>query len=264
MLKQGTASQDTEDGSTIFLRLNNYTGVAVKSPGSLILIDPDNYGPGHVSGHGLPGGGHPDAILVSHSHPKHFTPADVASLADADTKVMGTWRVIYSLKKMARRRPRNMIALRPGNSIFVGDVEVEVHRALHPYKAVVPTVSERFASVDEGKWGEQHLSFAFTPKGFGKVYHMSDSVPFKGLEEIKGVEIAILPVNLGHWNSIEDAVLAVKALRPRIVLALGNFKKGGLLDRWSARREQGRFRKKISSLGAEVVFLGDKPYAYTR
>ncbi len=245
-----------DDGSAVFLRLNNYTGVAVKTSGELILIDPD-----------IPGSDvrlDPDLILVSHSHAKHFTPSCVAPLASHKTRIIGTWKVIYGLKKMVSKCPGDLLALTPGNTLPVGNMFVEAHRAVHPYKALVPTASERFASINEGKWGEQHLSFAISRRDVGKIYHMSDSVPFSELKDIRDVEVAIIPLNLDSWNSPEEAVLAARILKPRVVLALNNTKKGGFFDRWSAKRECRRFESEMRRLGADAVFLGGTPYTYTK
>jgi L-ascorbate metabolism protein UlaG (beta-lactamase superfamily) len=242
------ASLRVDKGSTAFLRLNNYTGLAVKTSQKLILVDPDISAPRSSL--------NPDLILVSHSHPKHFTPAYVATLASENTKIVGTSKVLYSLKKMHFKFPHNLHALRPGEVAKVGDTIIEAHKALHPYKALVPSMGERFASLDEGGWGgEQHLSFALTPQGSAKIYHMSDSMTSSDLRKISEVEIAILPVNLDSWNSPGDAILAVEALEPEVVLAMRNVKKGGFLERWSARRECRKFTDEMNKRGIKTSFL---------
>lgn len=242
------ASQRIDEGTTAFLGLNDYTALAVKTSRELVLIDPDIPVPKVQL--------NPDLILISHSHPGHFTPAFIAGLASENTKIMGTSKVLYSLKKMHFKFPHNLHALRPGETAKAGDTVVEAHKAVHPYKALVPTASERFASLDEGGWrGEQHLSYAFTPRGSPKIYHMSDSVPFSDLKKIREVEVAVLPVNLDSWNSPGDATLVVEALRPERVLAMKNVKKGGFLERWSARRECRKFKDEMSKRGVKMSFL---------
>lgn len=257
MKLQDLASLGVDKGSAVILRLNSYTGVAVKTPQSLILIDPG------IHGHSLQGQLRPDIILVSHSHAGHFFPADIASLASENTKVLGTWRVIYALKKASFKHSSNLIALSPGNSIAAGDTDIEVHRALHPDISMAPAARERSASTAAAGSREQHLSFALTLRGLGKIYHMVDSAPSPELEKARGVEMAILPLNLNPWNSVREAAAAAEALKPRTVLALSNTEKRGILNRLRARRELTRFKKELRRRGAEAAFLTDTPYTYT-
>jgi len=236
-----------EEGCAAFLRLNNYTGLALRNLRMLILIDPDVPPPEREL--------NPDLILVSHSHPKHFTPAYVAALAGKNTRIASTSGVIYRMRRMKFRFPQNLVPMHPGDRVDLGEVVVEAHPGFHPYKAVVPGAAERFASINEGEWGERHLSFALNLRGFGRVYHMSDSILLSPLKEAGRVGIAIVPVNLEYWNSAEKAAQAADLLRPEKVFALMNLKKGGFLDRWSAGREKKKFEEEMKRRGIEVEFL---------
>lgn len=235
-----------EEGCAAFLRLNNYTGVAIKHPHMLILIDPDIPPPKQAVNPGL--------ILISHSHPRHFTPAYIAGLAGKNTRIATTSGVAYRMRRMRFRFPHNLTLLQPGEKLELGDVVVEAHSGFHPYKAVVPGAAERFASLNEGQWGERHLSFALNLPEFGRVYHMSDSILLSPLRKVGRTEIAVVPVNLEHWNSAERAAEAVALLQPRKVLALTSMR-GGLLDRWSARRERKRFAEEMKGRGIVAEFL---------
>lgn len=229
-----------DKGAAVFLRLNSYTGVAVKTREELILIDPD-----------IPraprGDVNPELILVSHSHPGHFSSSRVASLASPETRILGSWRVVYALRNASR--DLRLIALRPGNVLPLGDTVVEAHGASHP-----------LTGAGDGIRSEDHLSFAVTPRDVGKIYHMSDSTPYPGLKDITGVDIAILPVGLQRWNSLEEVSRTAEALKPRVALLLDRPRDDGLLNRWRDGRARRKLETEMARMGIKAVFLGSEPY----
>jgi len=193
-------------------------GIRILSRGLNVHLDP---GPGALI-YSLNMGLDPQkimAVLVSHSHPDHYTNAEV--LIEAMTRGMLKKRGIVaaprsvlfgneecgpSISKYHQRMPEKVIEAKPGVVFQVGDTRVIATEARHTDP---DTVGFRFETPDVGDIGYTSDTEYF--EGVGKAY--------------EGVRLLILCVMRPSGNpwkghmAPEDAVKIVEEARPEMAVA---------------------------------------------
>ena len=193
-------------------------GIRILSKGLNMHLDP---GPGALI-HSLNMGLDPKkitAMLVSHSHPDHYTNAEV--LIEAMTKGMVKKRGILaashsvlfgneecgpSISKYHQKMPEKVIEAKPGVVFHVGDTKVTATEARHTDP---DTVGFRFETPDVGDVG-----------------YTSDTEFFEGVgKAFEGVRLLLLCVMRpsekpwkGHMTT-DDTVKIVREARPEMAVA---------------------------------------------
>jgi len=158
------------------------------------------------------------ALLVSHSHPDHYTDAEVLveAMTHGTTKKRGTLAaarsVLYgnevcemAVSKYHQGLVERLIEAKPGVEFDIGDIKVVVCRAKH---SDPDTVGFRFETPDLG-------DFAYT----------SDTEYFEEMEKIyEGVRLLVLCVLRpsgtpwkGHMAT-DDAIKVVEAVKPEMAV----------------------------------------------
>jgi phosphoribosyl 1,2-cyclic phosphodiesterase len=180
-------------------------------PGALIYSLNMNLNPQKIS-----------AILISHSHPDHYTDAEVLieAMTHGTTKKRGTLAATrsvlsgnevceMSVSKYHQRMVERLIETKPGVEFGIGDLKVVACRAVH---SDPNTVGFRFETADIG-------DFAYT----------SDTEYFEGIGKIyKGVRLLLLGVLRpsgkpwkGHMTT-NEAIKIVEEVKPEMAV-LTNF-----------------------------------------
>lgn len=180
-------------------------------PGALIYSLDMNLDPQKIS-----------ALLISHSHPDHYTDAEVLveAMTHGTTKKRGTLVAARSVlfgndvcemavSKYHQRMAERLIEAKPGMEFEIGNIKVVVCKAVH---SDPDTVGFRFETTDIG-------DFAYT----------SDTEYFKGIEKIyEGVRLLLLGVLRpsgkpwkGHMTT-NDAIKVVEGVKPEMAV-LTNF-----------------------------------------
>jgi len=176
-------------------------------PGALIYSLNANLSPQKIS-----------ALLISHSHPDHYTDAAVLieAMTHGTTKRRGTLAAAHSVlfgnevcemavSKYHQGMVERVIEAKPGVEFGVGDLEVVVCRAVH---SDPDTVGFRFETADTG-------DFAYT----------SDTEYFKGIGRFyEGVRLLLLCVLRpsgnpwkGHMTT-DDAIKIVEESKPEMAI----------------------------------------------
>jgi len=158
------------------------------------------------------------ALLVSHSHPDHYTDAEVLveAMTHGTTKKRGILAaarsVLYgnevcemAVSKYHQGLVERLIEAKPGVEFDIGDIKVVVCRAKH---SDPDTVGFRFETTDLG-------DFAYT----------SDTEYFEEMEKIyEGVRLLVLCVLRpsgtpwkGHMTT-DDAIKVVEAVKPEMAV----------------------------------------------
>ena len=188
-------------------------GIRITTPDVNMHLDP---GPGALV-YSIDAGLDPqklNAVLLSHSHPDHYTDAEVlieamtkgtlqkrGILAAANSVLNGNPTCEASISKYHQSLPRETINARPGTTFQVGALKVTAVKAQHTDP---DAVGYRFTSVDYG-------DFAYT----------SDTEYYEGIgENYTGLRLLILCVMRpggkpwkGHMTT-DDAVRILKAAKP--------------------------------------------------
>lgn len=134
----------------------------------------------------------PDIILIGHDHFDHCSPADVAKLRGAQTKVIGSRRVAEIIE--------DTIVLREWQSIRLSNATIRA----------VPAISRRSDKIASAIGG---LGFVVSI-GYYDIYYVGDAKLVPGMEVLQP-DIVLLPIDGKGQLSLEEALTLVALLKPR-------------------------------------------------
>ncbi len=139
-----------------------------------------------------------DIVLVSHEHGDHCSPADVARVSKPGT-------VVITEPRSAAKLTGDVRVVSPGRSLEVGGVRVTAVPSYNMDKDFHPKANN---------W----LGFVVELDGV-KIYHTGDSDFIPEMKEMD-VDIALIPVSGTYVMDAEQAVLAARAIKPRIAVPM--------------------------------------------
>jgi L-ascorbate metabolism protein UlaG (beta-lactamase superfamily) len=154
----------------------------IAGPGSVVYIDPWKL---DQAPHDA------DLVVVSHSHHDHFSPEDIEKVAKEDTAVIAPGDVV------AKMRIAN--AVTPGDNMTIKGVTVEAVAAYNVDKAFHPR-------------SNQWIGVVLTIDA-KRVYYAGDTDFIPEMEDLQGVDVALLPVGGTYTLDAADAARACKAIR---------------------------------------------------
>ncbi len=195
----------------------------IKGDGKRIYIDP----------YVLPDNPEPaDIILVTHEHFDHCAPEQIRRIQNEDT-------VIITTEGARRKCNGNVKVIHPDESIDIKGVRIHAVQAYNIGKEFHP----------------KGLGVGFVVEISGKkIYHAGDTdfIPeMKDLENFH-LDLALLPVGGTYTMDLNDALDALKVIKPRAVIPMHyNYLKG--LDISQSRLEE--FKEKVEKLGIECYIL---------
>ena len=170
-----------------------------------------------------------DIILASHSHTDHCEPSKVK-------EATGDGTVVVAPADCAEKIGAPVRSLKPGEKAEFGEVIV---------KAVEAYNVKRFRSP----------GMPFHPKGLGvgylvkaegkKVYHVGDSDYIPEMDELKDVDVLLIPSGGTYTMDAEDAAEATVAINPKIAVPV---------HIWDT--DPGEYKKKVEAAsGVKVMIL---------
>ena len=183
----------TRDGTQIVLHFFKHASLAVQVGEHWIYVDPVAEYADYVE---LPKA---DLILITHSHYDHLDRAAVDTLSTRQTDILCD-------KTSAEAFDFNCHTMTPGSVATPRDyVKVEAvaaynttegHTQFHP--------KER-----------EDVGYVLTIGGT-RIYIAGDTEPTPEMKALKDIDIAFLPVNQPYTMTVDQAVEAVKAIRPAV------------------------------------------------
>ena len=170
-----------------------------------------------------------DVILASHSHSDHCEPSKVKEASGEGT-------VVVAPADCAEKIGAPVKSLKPGEKAEFGEVTV---------KAVEAYNVKRFRSP----------GVPFHPKGLGvgyiikaegkKVYHVGDSDHIPEMDELKDVDVLLIPAGGTYTMDADDAAEATVAINPKIAVPV---------HIWDT--DPGEYKKKVEAAsGVKVMIL---------
>jgi L-ascorbate metabolism protein UlaG (beta-lactamase superfamily) len=139
-----------------------------------------------------------DVILASHDHFDHCVPEDIAKLQKPDS-------VLITEGDCAKKLSGDVRVMKPGDTLEVKGLKVEAVPAYNIDKEFHPKVKG---------W----LGFILTVDGV-RLYHAGDT---DFIPEMKGlnVDVALVPVSGTYVMTADQAVEAVKAIKPQLAIPM--------------------------------------------
>lgn len=184
----------TINGKTLKLKFFAHASLSIEYEGRVIYLDPVS---GNADYGTLPKA---DIILVSHSHYDHFDMEAIEAIQRPDTRILldktsaeGFGGDCYTMLPGAVAEPFDDIRVEAIAAYNTSDNQLQFHP------------KER-----------EDCGYVVTLGGAVRIYLSGDTEPTPEMLALKGIDIAFLATNQPYTMKPEQAVEAVKALRPAI------------------------------------------------
>ena len=151
------------------------------------------------------GGPEADIIFISHDHHDHCSPKDVDKIIGEDT-------VIVTVAQAADKLTGEMEIVKPGDTIEVRGIGVEAVPAYNVNKFRSP--GNPYHPKDAG-----HVGFVITVNG-QRIYHAGDTDLIPEMEDLRDIDIALLPVSGTYVMTVEEAVQAAEMIQPELAIPM--------------------------------------------
>jgi L-ascorbate metabolism protein UlaG (beta-lactamase superfamily) len=176
----------------LFVWLNRYAGVTIKTPSKTLVVDPVDVKPRDFK--------NVDAILITHEHYDHFDQPLVSEIHKQ------TLCVVVADPTSARRLqnvipPEKLDEVQQGSEVKIGEVTVKAEKCNHP--AATP------------------VSFVITSEDGVKVFHTADSLPFPEMATIgerEKPDVVFCTVGVAPGTSPETGVDIAKLTKPKVAV----------------------------------------------
>jgi len=176
----------------LFVWLNRYAGIAIKTPSKMLVIDPVDVKPRDLK--------NVDALLITHEHYDHLDQslvAEIHKLTQCEIVADST----------SARRLRNVIPseelheVQPNSEVKFEKVLIKAEKCNHP--AATP------------------VSFVITSEDGVKVFHTADSLPFPEMATIgerEKLDVVFCTVGIAPGTSPETGVELARLTKPKVAV----------------------------------------------
>lgn len=150
-----------------------------------------------------------DLVCVTHEHFDHMSLDDLKKVVTQRTTLLINAACQEAVKGL---RPKSVRVVRPGDTLQVGGVGVEVFPAYNLNKFRSP--GNPFHPQAGGM-----LGFLLTIAGV-RIYHAGDTDEIPEMSRAKGVDVALLPVSGTYVMTAQEAIKACNAMQPALALPM--------------------------------------------
>ena len=181
------------DGSEITLTFFEHASLAIEWQGSRVYVDPVG---GKIAYDKLPKA---DVILITHSHYDHFD-------MEAIDRLMKDGTVVVCDKTSAEAFEFDCVTMTPGSvSAPVDGVDI----------TAVPAYNITAEHLQFHPREREDCGYILTMGGT-RIYISGDTENNDDIKALTDIDIAFLPVNQPYTMTVDQAVDAVKAIRPKV------------------------------------------------
>jgi len=149
-----------------------------------------------------------DLILIGHEHFDHCSPEDISKVSSNETILIVNSN---SVSKVSKMEAKDLLIAVPGKEFEANGIKVKAVPAYNIDKFRAPGI------VFHPK-EEEHCGFVVEIDGV-KVYHAGDTDNIPEMENID-CDIALLPVSGTYVMTADEAVSAVKKIRPKVAIPM--------------------------------------------
>lgn len=192
-LSYPTDTIPTRTGAPLAITFFKHASLSIETEGRHIYVDPIGQYADYAS---LPKA---DLILVTHSHYDHLDPVVIGTLSTSET-------VIVCDRTSAETLAGNLLVATPGEKLRPCDF------------LTVEAVAAYNTSADRQQFHprERRDCGYLLEIGGLRIYIAGDGENTPEMKALRGIDIAFLPVNQPYTMTVDQAVDAVKAIRPSL------------------------------------------------
>ena len=172
-----------------------HSGFRITAGRASIYIDP----------YRVPDGPAADAILITHGHYDHFSPQDVQRLSGETTTVVAPAPV-------AERLSGRVHSIAPGEVVELGRIDV---RAIAAYNTSKRDASGKPFHPREAGWVGYELRV-----GGERLYHSGDTDVIPEMDQVAGVDVALLAVSGVYVMTPGEAAEAARRIQPVLAVPM--------------------------------------------
>jgi len=176
-----------------------HSGFRVDAGRTTIYIDPYRVGEGAPPA---------DLILITHGHYDHFSPRDIEALSHPRTTLIAPAAV-------AERVGGRVVSIAPGEVVEPEVAHGVSIRAIAAYNTSKRDADGRPFHAREAGW----VGYDVNVRG-ERVYHAGDTDVVPEMDEVAGVDVALLPVSGVYVMTAEEAAEAARRIQPRTAVPM--------------------------------------------
>ena len=181
-----------EKNSVLFVWLNNYAGLLLKTPSKALAIDPVDLKPKTLQ--------NVDAILITHEHYDHLDPRLITEIQKTTNCTIIADSA--STKKLQHAIPNDKLTeIKPGVEIKIGEVSVKAEKSNHNAQAPV--------------------TYIITSEDQVKVYHTADSLPFPELAKLgqkEKFDVVFCTVGVAPGSTPQTGFEIARLTKPQVAV----------------------------------------------
>jgi len=179
----------------------NHDCFKLKAQNKVIYLDP--YQIQHNEG--------ADIILITHEHADHLSLQDIEKLLKPGTTIVTIPECQSTLSRIGQKISQ-VVLIEPFQKKEVQGITIETIPAYNINKFRSPNMP--FHPKQDGRVG-----FIVTLNG-KRIYHAGDTDCIPEMQQLKNIDIALLPVSGTYVMTVEEAVQAVKMIKPKIAIPM--------------------------------------------
>ena len=149
-----------------------------------------------------------DLILVTHGHYDHFSPRDIQALSDATTRLIAPAAV-------AERVGGRVVSIAPGEVVELEHADGVSVRAVAAYNTSKRNAEGTAFHPREAGW----VGYDLNIRG-ERLYHAGDTDVIPEMDQVAGVDVALLPVSGVYVMTAEEAAEAARRIQPRLAVPM--------------------------------------------
>lgn len=190
--KYASDTYTTRNGSSVKFMFFGHASIALETNGKYIYVDPVSMYANYST---LPKA---DVILITHSHTDHLDAKAIDNLSKETTSII--------CDSLSYDKIHKGHAVKPGDNLtLLDEIPTEVisaynltpgHLQFHPKE-------------------NKNCGFILTI-GDSRIYIAGDSENTTEMKSLKDIDVAFLPVNQPYTMIVDEAVDAIKSIRPKI------------------------------------------------